>query len=66
MVYLAIDELLKKHNKSRYWLSKEIGTDFNTINKWVENKNSFIKLESIDKICEIFNCEPKDVIKRKK
>ncbi len=65
MIYLAIDELLKKYNRSRYWLSKEIGTDFSTINKWVKNESIFIKLESIDKLCEAFHCEPKDLIKKK-
>ena len=65
MVYLAIDELLEKNGKTRYWLSKEIGTDFGTINKWCTNQNTLIALESIDKICEAFGCEPGDVVKRK-
>lgn len=64
MVYLAVDELLEKNNKTKYWLAKNIGTDYKSINKWVDNQSSFIKLETIDKLCEVFNCEPKDIIKR--
>lgn len=65
MVYLALDELLARAGKTKYWLAKELGTDYNSVNKWLTKKSVFIKLETIDKICELFQCEPKDVIKRK-
>lgn len=70
MLKLNVLELLKRKNKTKYWLFNELNkyktisyTNFNNI---VENKNKSIKYENIEKFCEILNCEPNDLFKKTK
>lgn len=65
MMYLNIKELLKKKNKTKYWLTKEMGTDFQSITNMIENKTKGIKFETLEKLCNALDCTPNDIIKRK-
>ena len=64
MVYLNIKELLKEKRKSKYWLVKEMESDYQTIGAMMENQTISIRFETIDKLCRILECDPKDLIKR--
>ena len=61
MVYLRVDELLKKENKSRYWLVKRMEGNYRTINNMLYKETISIRFDTIDKLCKIFNCEPGDL-----
>lgn len=61
MVYLKVDELLKKENKSRYWLVKRMDGNYRTINNMLYKETISIRFDTIDKLCKIFNCQPGDL-----
>lgn len=61
---LIIDDKLKSKKKTRYWLSKEIGYTYKTIKKLCDNETTSIKFDLLDKICDVLDCEPGDIIKR--
>ena len=64
-MYLNIKELLKKKNKTKYWLMKEMETDFQSVTNMIENKTKGIKFETLEKLCNALDCTPNDIIKRK-
>lgn len=64
MVYLKIDELLQKEQKSKYWLVKNMEGNYRTINNMIEKETISIRFDTIDKLCKIFNCNPGDLFKR--
>ncbi len=66
MVYLDIGKLLKSRNKTKYWLVKQMESSYPTINDLINNNTTSIRFETINKLCEIFECTPNDIIKYKK
>lgn len=64
MVYLKVDELLKKEKKSKYWLVKNMEGNYRVINNMLEKETISIRFDTIDKLCKIFNCTPGDLFKR--
>ena len=66
MVYLNVKELLKKNKKTKYWLVKEMESDYQSITKMMNNETKGIRFDTIEKLCSILNCEPNDLIKIKK
>ncbi|MBP3256208.1 MAG: helix-turn-helix domain-containing protein [Clostridia bacterium] len=69
MLKLNVIEILKKKNKTKYWLFNElnnVGTiSYSNFNNLVENKTKSIKYENIEKLCKILNCEPNDLFTQK-
>lgn len=62
MVYLKIDEILKTKEKTKYWLSKKMESNYRTINNMIEKETISIRFDTIDKLCEILNCTPRRFI----
>ncbi len=66
MIYLQINELLKKKKRSKYWFIKNMGGGYQALSNLMNNATSGIHFETLNKICELLECEPGDVIVRKK
>lgn len=66
MIYVCIDEQLKTRNKSKYWLIKSLGASYQSMSKLMNNETISIHFETLDKICDVLDCGPEDIIKRKK
>lgn len=64
MIKLRIEELLKERGKSKYWLVKKLQTNYTVINKMIEYKITGINFETMDKLCNIFECSPGDLFKK--
>jgi len=64
MVYLNIKKILEEKGKSKYWLVTQMNSDYVTIGAMMENQTTSIHFETIDKLCSILECEPKDLIIR--
>lgn len=60
---IVIDEILEKQNKSRYWLSKEIGYTYPSLMKLCNNETDSIKFDVLEKICIALGCTPNDILK---
>lgn len=68
MVTLNVKKILKSKGKSKYWLYNEMNNvgsiSYSNFNAMVEQKTKSIKYDNIDKLCQILNCEPKDLFTR--
>jgi putative transcriptional regulator len=65
-MYLNIDELLQKKEKSRFWLSQQTGITYPNLAKMTNNKTSSIRFEFIDKLCNILDCTPNELFVKNK
>ena len=61
MIKMNIQNLLDKKGKTRYWLVKEMQTTYKTVNKLCDNTLTGLQLETIEKLCKIFDCSPGDL-----
>lgn len=65
MVYLRVDEILKEKGKSKSWLVRNMESDYRSISNLVENASISIHYSTIDKICNVLECEPGDIFVKK-
>ena len=62
-IRIAIDEKLEELGKTRYWLSKQAGIAYQTIDNYYKNKVTRYEAETILKICLALDCQAGDIIK---
>lgn len=65
MIYIAINEVLKQKKKTKYWFIKNMEKSYQSLSNLMDNKSSGIKFSNLDQICDLLECEPGDIIKRK-
>ena len=63
MIEIRIDELLEKRERSFYWLSKQSGISHTTLWRLKKGKALGINFATLEKICEILDCVPGDLLK---
>ena len=63
MVEIVIDEILKKKNKTRYWLIKQADLTYETVAMLANNEKVGIQFGTLEKICKALECTPNDIIK---
>ncbi|MCL2410457.1 MAG: helix-turn-helix transcriptional regulator [Treponema sp.] len=61
LINLNIQEILDKNNKTRYWLVKELESNYETVNRLCNNESTAIYLETIEKLCKVLDCAPNDL-----
>lgn len=61
MIKLNALELLKKNEKTKYWLYKQLGMSYQNFNKMINNETKSIQYENIEAMCQIFNCTPNEL-----
>lgn len=66
MVKLNLKKLLKENKRSRYWLVQQTGSSYQTINKMIDNETKSIRFETLDRLCEIFDCDVQDLLIQKR
>lgn len=66
MIYVRINEILKKKKKSKYWFIKNMEGGYQSISNLMNNETTAIRFETLEKMCEILECEPGDIIVIKK
>ena len=69
MLRLNVDNLLKKNNKSRYWLYNQLNIvspiSYTNFLNMTDNRTKSIKYENIEKLCNILDCTPNDLFIKK-
>lgn len=65
MIYIAINEVLKQKKKTKYWFIKNMEKSYQSLSNLMDNKSSGIKFRNLDQICDLLECDPGDIIKRK-
>lgn len=63
MVIINIEELLKKNNKSKYWLCCQMNMTSRNINRIIRGETTAISFKYIEEFCHYLNCNPGDLIK---
>ncbi len=61
MVKLNVLELLEKRQKSKYWLYMQLGMSYQNFNNMVNNKTKSIRYETLEALCQIFECTPNEL-----
>lgn len=65
MVYLKVKKLLEEKGKSKYWLVKKMEANYKVVSDMVEGETAGIRFQTIDKLCNIFECDPGDLFVKK-
>ena len=60
---LALDEILKEKNMTRYELAKRADIQYQVLTRYYRNKVSRYDKETLLKICLVLDCEIGDIIK---
>lgn len=63
MIEIRIDELLEKRGRTFYWLAKQSGISHTTLWRLKKGKALGINFATLEKICEILDCVPGDLLK---
>ena len=63
IIKVQIDEVLKEHERSFYWLSKQTGISHTTLWRLKKGKALGINFATLEKICQALECEPGDILK---
>jgi putative transcriptional regulator len=71
LIRIRIDELLKEHQRTFYWLAKQTGVSHTTLWRLKKDKAQGITFNTLERICKALQCQPGDVLtlgraKRKK
>ena len=66
MVYFRINEMLKKRNRSKYWFIKNMEGGYQSLSNLMANKTKAIHFETIEKMCNLLECEIGELIIIKK
>ena len=66
MIEVKIIEILKEKQKTKYWFIKNMNGSYQSLSKLMENKSTGIKFSTLERICEILDCEPGEIIVIKK
>lgn len=61
MIIMNVQKKLDEKKKTRYWLVKALDSNYETVNRLCNNSSSAIYLETIEKLCKIFDCTPNDL-----
>ena len=66
MIYVRVNEILKEKKKTKYWFIKNMEGGCQSLSHLMDNTTTGIKFETLEKMCKILECEPGDIIVRKK
>lgn len=61
MIKLNVQKLLNNKKKTRYWLVKSMESNYETVNRICDDNAVALQLETIEKLCKIFECTPNDL-----
>lgn len=62
MVKLNIEELLKKNNRTKYWLCQQMNMTSRNLNRIIRGETSSISFKYIEEFCKYLNCTPGELI----
>ena len=66
MIKFKVKELLEKQKLSRYKLRQYTSLSYERVNDYYFGRVKAIKVEEIEELCELFNCNIQDIVEYKK
>ena len=62
MIEIRVDELLKGHGRTFYWLAKQTSISHTTLWRLKKGKALGINFDTLEKLCQALGCQPGDVL----
>jgi putative transcriptional regulator len=62
MIEIRVDELLKGHGRTFYWLAKQTSISHTTLWRLKKGKALGINFDTLEKLCLALECRPGDVL----
>ncbi len=62
MIENRVDELLKGHGRTFYWLAKEASISHTTLWRLKKGRAFGINFDTLEKLCRALRCQPGDVL----
>ena len=56
MLIINVEKLLKKQNKSKYWLCKNMNITSHNLNRVINGETSSISFKYIEEFCKYLDC----------
>ncbi len=66
MLKFNIENLLKKNNKSKYWLCQQMNITNRNLNRIINGETTSISFKYIEELCQYLNCTIDELIKIEK
>lgn len=62
---MRLKQLLEERGRTRYWLAKESGVNYDTLARIEQAElSNRIELRVLDEICRALDCQPGDILVR--
>lgn len=62
MIKVNVEELLKKNNRTKYWICQKMNITSRNINKLIRGETTSISFKYIEEFCKYLNCTPGELI----
>jgi putative transcriptional regulator len=62
MIRIRVQELLKGHGRTFYWLAKEASVSHMTLWRLKKGRAFGINFDTLEKLCRALRCQPGDVL----
>lgn len=66
LVYVRVKEILKEKKKTKYWFIKNMEGGYQALSHLMDNQTTGIHFETLEKMCDLFDCEIGDILVLKK
>lgn len=66
MIIFKVKELLEKNKISRYKLRQYTDLSYVRVNDYYFNRVKSIKVDELEQLCDVFDCDIKDIMEIKK
>ena len=66
MVYVRVKEILKEKKKTKYWFVKKMEGGYQALSHLIDNETTGIHFDTLEKLCNVLECEPGDILVLKK
>ena len=61
MLQFNVQALLDKKDKTRYWLGKQMGTDYATVHQICDNASKSVRIDTLERLMKALDCEVQDL-----
>lgn len=66
MIVVNVEKLLKKRNKTKYWLCQNMNITYKYLNRIIYGETKSISFKYLEDFCKLLDCSIEDLIKIEK
>lgn len=66
MIVVNVEKLLKKRNKTKYWLCQNMNITYKNLNRIIYGETKSISFKYLEDFCKYLDCSIDDLIKIEK